>query len=94
MQAFPELPHLLEFGFWTQVVPSQQPLQFAGPHVVAFMQLPLKQVWFDAHCWHTPPSPPQARFEFPGVQTPASERQPGQAKAMHWPEALQALFCA
>lgn len=94
MQALPELPHLLELGTWMQVVPSQHPLQFAGPQVVAVTQLPLKQLWFEPHCWHTPPSPPQARFEFPGVHAPASERHPGQAKVTHWPEVLQALFCA
>lgn len=76
------------------MVPSQQPPQLAGPHVVAVTQAPPKQVWLLAHCAQTPASEPHARLELPGVQAPASEMQPGQTKLMHWPIVLQALFCA
>jgi hypothetical protein len=40
---FPPLPHFEAEGAVTQVFPSQQPLQFAGPQVTAMTHWPLKQ---------------------------------------------------
>lgn len=89
----PAEPHFMADGVCTHIVPSQQPPQFAGPQVVAVTQAPLKQLWPAPHCWHTPASEPQARFELPGEQMPPSSKHPGQTNVMHWPIVLQALFC-
>lgn len=94
VQVLPPEPHFIADGVCTHMVPSQQPPQLAGPHVVAVTQAPAKQLWPMPHVWHTPASVPHARFELPGEQMPPSSRQPGQAKVMHWPIVLQALFCA
>lgn len=90
----PPEPHFIADGVCTHMVPSQQPPQFEGPHTVAVTHAPAKQVWLLAHCAQSPASEPQARFEFPVVQAPASVTHPGQVKAMHWPIVLHALFCA
>lgn len=90
----PPAPHLMADGVCTHVAPSQQPPQFAGEHIGGITHAPATQVWLLAHWAHTPASEPHARFELPGVQAPASVRQPGQVKVMHWPMVLQALFWA
>lgn len=41
---FPPEPHFMADCVCTHIVPSQQPPQFAGPHVVAVTQAPPKQL--------------------------------------------------
>jgi hypothetical protein len=43
VHAFPPEPQRAAVGAITHVVPSQQPLQFAGPQVLAVTHWPLKQ---------------------------------------------------
>jgi hypothetical protein len=43
---FPPEPQRIAFGAMTHVVPSQQPLQVAGPQVLAVTHAPLRQFWF------------------------------------------------
>jgi hypothetical protein len=74
-----------------QVVPSQQPLQLAGPQVVAVTHAPRRQLCVPGHMRQGPPSAPQAWFCVPDRQAPVLSVQPWhwnvwQVKLMHvWP---------
>lgn len=86
-QVTPFEPHEVADEFW-QVVPSQQPLQFAGPQVTAETHALLKQLWPTGQTLHAAPPLPQLTFEMPG-EHPASPKHPRQAPASHWPAELQ-----
>jgi hypothetical protein len=62
----------------TQVSPSQQPPQFAGPQVVALTHFPPKQVWAPGQATQAPPSMPQAVAALPSWQLVSLATQPGQ----------------
>jgi hypothetical protein len=66
MHTSPLLPHWVAVVAVTQVAPLQQPLQFAGPQVVALTQPPAKHEVPDGQLRHAPASVPQARSAVPG----------------------------
>jgi hypothetical protein len=85
-------PQRICVGACTHIVPSQQPLQLAGPHVVAVTHWPPKQLWAAPHCWQIPASLPHARFVFPITQPPPSGiTQPGHRNSIQAPMTLQAF---
>jgi len=76
-QATPLVPQAAVVGGETQVVPWQQPLQFAGPQVTEATQALLKHDCGEGHTRQAIAFLPQAAVDVPGSQ-PASSMQPAQ----------------